>query len=105
MSGPPKIDTNDTKTKKKFVIVPQTKIAFIGYILLLVAMIAFIVQQPQTLMYHAPNLVGFVVITILGLYVINCTVLGHCNIYAWIVGYVLVIIGVLAVVGVVRRLV
>jgi hypothetical protein len=93
------------ETKSKFVIVPQTKIAFIGYVLLLVAMIAFIVKQPETLMFHVPNLVGFVVITILGLYVINCTVIGHCNIYAWIVGYVMVIIGVLAVVGVVRRLV
>jgi hypothetical protein len=105
MSGPPKIDANETKTKKKFVIVPQTKIAFIGYILLLVAMIAFIIQQPLTLMYYVADLVGFVVITILGLYVINCTVLGHCNIYAWIMGYVIVIVGVLAVMGLVRRLI
>ena len=88
----------------KFQIVPQTKIAFIGYVLLLVAQIVFMIQKPQSVAAFLPNLIGFIIIAILGLYVVNCSVLGHCNMYAWIIGYVVVALGVLSVVALVWNL-
>jgi len=92
--------------KKELIIVPQTKIAFIGYVLLAVAKIIMIMQEkgpmsPMTI----PIFVVYLAIAALGLYVINCTVLGHCNLYAWIMGYVVVVIGVLAVITVMMKIV
>lgn len=92
--------------KKELIIVPQTKIAFIGYVLLAVANIIMIMQEkgpmsPMTI----PIFVVYLAIAALGLYVINCTVLGHCNLYAWIMGYVVVVIGVLAVITVMMKIV
>lgn len=91
--------------KTDIIIVPQTKIAFIGYILLAVAKIVMIMQDkgemnPMTI----PIFFIYILIAALGLYVINCTVLGHCNLYAWIMGYVLVVIGVIAVITVMMKL-
>jgi hypothetical protein len=90
----------DQKIEKKFNIAPQTKIAFIGYILLIVAQLIFIYKQPNNGQY-TPNIVAFVILAALGLYIINCTVVGHCHIYAYIIGYLIVAVAVLAVFGLV----
>lgn len=88
----------------EFVIVPQTKIAFIGYVLLLVAKIAAMMYSKDVSPMSILWLALFIVFAMLGLYVINCTVLGKCNLYAWIVGYVVAIIGIIAVLSVVTGL-
>jgi hypothetical protein len=91
--------------QKEWMIVPQTKIAFIGYVLLAVAKIIMMMQDKGPMPPMAiPIFAVYLIIAALGLYVINCTVLGHCNLYAWIMGYVLVVIGVLAVVTVLMKL-
>ena len=99
---------SDTEKKNlNVVIVPQTKIAFIGYVLLVVAIIVMMIQDKGENMLPKitiPVLVTYVLMAALGLYVINCTVLGHCNLYAWIMGYVLVVIGVLAVITVLMKM-
>lgn len=88
----------------ELVIVPQTKIAFIGYVLLLVAKIAAMMYSKDVSPMSILWLSLFIVFAILGLYVINCTVLGKCNLYAWITGYVIAIIGILAILSVVTGL-
>lgn len=95
----------DKPTKpSEWVIVPQTKIAFIGYVLLIVAKVIMMLQDKGPMHPMALTFFGvFVVIASLGLYVINCTVLGHCNLYAWIMGYVVFVIGILAVVTLVMK--
>lgn len=89
---------------EKFTIVPQTKIAFIGYVLLLVAKIAAMIYSKDASPMSIFWLAIFVVFSTLGLYVINCTVLGKCNLYAWIIGYVVAIIGVVALISVLTGL-
>lgn len=90
--------------QNKFVIVPQTKIAFIGYILILISMVIAHVTGSNKFPWSMSFLIMYVVLAILGLYVINCTVLGHCNLYAWIMGYVLVVLGALAVLSLLMKM-
>ncbi len=85
-------------------IVAQTKVAFVGYMLLLIAQIVYIVQKPDAIKVFIPNLLGFAVVAILGLYVINCSVLGSCNMYAWIMGYIIAVIGVVVVIGLIYKM-
>jgi len=94
----------EAKKTPEFVIVPQTKIAFIGYVMLTIAMIAGQYSSQSPVPMSPMFIVMFAVLAVLGLYVINCTVLGKCNLYAWIVGYVLVVIGALSVLSVVMKL-
>ena len=93
-----------TSTIGKMQIVPQTKLAFLGYVILLIAQIVYLVQRPQSIKIFLPNMVGFIIIAILGLYVVNCSVVGQCNVYAWIVGYLVVALGVVAVVALLYKL-
>lgn len=93
-----------TEQKPQFVIVPQTKVAFIGYILILIAMIIYLIQSPQSFLTFIPQIVGYIIIYILALYVINCTVLGKCNLYAWIMAYVIVVIAVFMILGLIYKL-
>ena len=98
--------SDSEKKNQNIVIVPQTKIAFIGYVLLAVAIIAMMIQDKGENMLPKmtiPVFVTYILMSALGLYVINCTVLGHCNLYAWIMGYVMVVIGVLAVITVLMK--
>lgn len=85
-------------------IVTQTKIAFVGYLLLIIAQVVYLIQSPTSLKAFLPNLVGFTVLAVLGLYVINCSVLGSCHLYAWIMGYIIAVIGVVAAIAVVYKL-
>jgi len=87
-----------------FVIVPQTKIAFIGYMLLLAALVVMQIQTKNTSKMSLPMMFAYVVIAILGLYIINCTVLGKCNLYAWIAGYVILVMGIMAVLGLLMKM-
>lgn len=92
--------------EEPFVIVPQTKIAFIGYLLLFVAQVLLVLQNNQNIesRHYVFSLV-YILSAILGLYVINCTVLGKCNLYAWIMGYILLIIGILVVLTIIMQMI
>lgn len=81
----------------QIVIAPQTKVALMGYILILLAKILFIIQQPTGVKF-APFIMLYVVTAALGLYVLNCTVVGKCNLYAWIVSYIVSIVGMFFIV-------
>jgi hypothetical protein len=81
---------------QKIVIAPQTKIAMMGYILIIVAQVAYLMQKPEHAKAFVPMLLSFVVVAAVGLYVTNCTVVGNCQVYAWIVGYLICIIGIFA---------
>ena len=90
--------------KKRFEIVPQTKIAFAGYILLLVAQIVYMIQNPNMITAFLPNVIGFLLVAILGLYVINCSVIGHCDLYAWIMGYLVAAVAVIVIVALIYKM-
>ena len=79
-------------------VAPQTVIAFWGYVILLIAMVIslFVGGKPLT-----PGIVSTIVyigVAILSLYVLNCTVVGSCNVYAWIMSYVVVSIAVIVLI-------
>lgn len=85
-------------------IVPQAKIAFIGYVLLTIAMLVRVIQDPKSSMSFIPNILFFMVMYVIAIYMINCTVVGKCNLYAWIVSYVVVVLGILGIVGLILAL-
>lgn len=74
-------------------IAPQTKVAFLGYLLLAVSMIMTFIYRGWS--YDIGRLAIFVLTVLLALYVLNCTVLGKCIIYAWIVAYIVAVFGIL----------
>ena len=76
------------------VIAPQTKIAFVGYVLIVISkMIYMISNGKETIKSYFPITLLFIVISALGLYVLNCTVVGSCFVYAWIMSYFVAIAG------------
>ena len=91
--------------KQTMNIVPQTKIAFAGYLLLFVAQIVYMLRNPDKAAAFLPNLIGFIIIAILGLYVINCSVVGHCNTYAWVMGYLVAAVAVVTIVMIIYKLI
>jgi hypothetical protein len=83
--------------KGELIIAPQTKIAFIGYILILLSKIIFTLQNPSNTKNLIPFILMFVLSATLGLYVLNCTIVGQCHVYAWIVSYIVAIFGMLMI--------
>lgn len=76
-------------------IVAQTKVALVGYVLLLVSQLLLLFKQNTKAKSFVFSIVLFVLIGVLGLYVINCVVLGSCLAYAWIMSGVIVGAGIL----------
>jgi hypothetical protein len=89
---------------KKWQVAPQTKIAFIGFVLLILSMVISMMQNPKLGSQFVLNLVVNIASFVLALYVINCTVLGKCNMYAWIISYVAVVLGIISIVGLILAL-
>jgi hypothetical protein len=75
-------------------IAPQTKVAIIGFILILFAKILYMIQNTKSAKTFIPILFIYLITAALSLYVINCTVVGKCYIYAWIVSYIAAIFGI-----------
>ena len=96
---------NNGKVEHGMVIVPQTKIAFIGFILILVAKILFIMQlqDPELKRIFAYYIFAYILIGVIALYVINCTVLGKCNMFAWIYAYIVFALGVIGVLQIIVK--
>lgn len=85
-------------------IMPQTKVAFIGYLLILLSMVIYLIQNPSMANFFVPAILAYVVIYLFALYVINCTVTGNCNLLAWVIAYIVVILAVLTILGLIMTL-
>jgi hypothetical protein len=80
------------------VITPQAKIAAIGYILVWIAMIVTLLISPFVKDVTSwVRVLFYIVISVISVYALNCTIVGSCHLYAWIVGYVMVIMGILVI--------
>lgn len=79
-------------------VAPQTVIAFWGYVLLLIAMVISLFVGGKPLTAGVVSTIVYVGVAILSLYVLNCTVVGKCNVYAWIMSYVIVSIAVVVLI-------
>jgi hypothetical protein len=76
-------------------VAPQTIIAFWGYVLLLIAMVIALFVGKKPITTGVISTVVYVGVAILSLYVLNCTVVGSCHVYAWIMSYVIISIAVI----------
>lgn len=77
-------------------IAPQTRIMMIGVFLLVIAQIvALLLKSTALSAFDIVGVIGNIVVYMVALYVINCVVIGKCNLYAWIMGYVMAILGIL----------
>ena len=85
-------------------LMPQTKVAFIGYLLLLISMIIYLIQNPATISSFIIPIIAYILIYLVALYMINCTVTGNCNLLAWVYAYVIVVIAVLTILGLIMKL-
>lgn len=81
-------------------IVPQTKVAFIGYALVVLSYIVIMIMSKNYGILNWIILALLIVTLIFGSYVINCTVVGQCNILAWVIGIYVLLMGVFWIVGV-----
>lgn len=82
-----------------FTIAPQTKIAFIGYLLIILAKLLLVFQSSFTIENkHILFLFGYLIVIAISLYAINCTILGSCHTYAWIVSYIILGFGLFSIV-------
>ena len=89
---------------KKIVIAPQTKVALVGYILVLSSKMVFLIINPNyTPRTFIPYLLSFILISALGLYSLNCMVVGDCNSFAWIVSYLIVTVGILIIMSILLK--
>jgi hypothetical protein len=79
-------------------VAPQTIIAFWGYVILLIAMVISLFVGGKPITAGLISTVVYVGVSILSLYVLNCTVVGSCNVYAWIMSYVIVSLAVIALI-------
>lgn len=85
-------------------IVPQAKVAFVGYMLLFVVMAVQIFTQSNVGGAQILYLLAYLVTAFIVVYGINCTVLGKCNMYAWIIAYILIITGLIGLIGMIMAL-
>lgn len=82
-----------------FIIAPQTKIAFIGYLLIILAKLLIAFQSKVNInSLHILFLVAYLIVITISLYAINCTILGSCHTYAWIVSYLILGFGLISIV-------
>jgi MFS family permease len=82
---------------KTLTLVPQAKVVFIAFIVMAISMIGHVLVglRPLSLPIAAWLIIGLLYIIFYALmlalstYVVNCTVVGNCTVYAWIVaGYI-----------------
>lgn len=71
-------------------LVPQAKIALIGYSVLALSMLLMSIALHRLTKGVKPlavlgGIIYFAAIFALGLYNLNCTVVGKCNMFAWII--------------------
>jgi hypothetical protein len=88
----------DKEEKKHFNlhIVQQTKLAGVGYLLLFGSSILVYMTSDNRIKGRVlANIISMLIIIPVSLYAVNCSVVGGCNLYAWIMSYIVVTYGVL----------
>ena len=88
--------------KQGYVIVPQTRMAFLGYMLIFTSMIVMMIihkDKPGFTAAFVPSFIMNLIVVTISLYVLNCTVTGSCNMYAWIVAYILIAFGIMGAIS------
>ncbi len=77
----------------------QALVAIIGYIIIAVAMlVSFMNGTKEMLGSLLFRFAVFCLMAALSVYVINCTVVGSCHLYAWVMGYAIAVFGTIAVI-------
>ena len=90
---------------KTFTLVPQAKIVFIAFILMAISMLGHVMVglRPLALPIAAWLIIGVLYVIFYGImlalttYVVNCTVVGNCTVYAWIVAGYLSVVAVFSI--------
>jgi hypothetical protein len=77
----------------------QTLIALVGYIGVFVGSILALASMGVSPIYTVSQSIMWMVNAAIFLYALNCSVVGQCNIYAWIIGYIALGIGIFAFIG------
>lgn len=82
-------------------LVQQANIAALGFsVLALSLIVGFILNGNRAMLTEFLFRVGmFVVISTISVYAINCTIVGSCHLFAWVLGYVIAVFGTTAVVA------
>lgn len=82
-----------------FALTQPAKLAMYGYLALLISMVlSFVMTGNRQLWLNVLTRLGFFVIAAaISVYVINCTIVGACHLYAWVVGYVIAVLGTVTV--------
>lgn len=77
----------------------QTLIALVGYVGVFIGSILALASMGVSPVYTVSQSVMWLVNAAIFLYALNCSVVGNCNIYAWIIGYIALGVGMIALIG------
>ena len=77
----------------------QTLLALVGYIGVFIGSILALASMGVSPIYTVSQSIMWLVNAAIFLYALNCSVVGKCNIYAWIIGYIALGVGIVALVG------
>lgn len=80
-------------------VTPQAQLAALGYILIVVSMITAIILRNGANVDAWMRVIIYTLISTISVYAINCTVVGSCHLYAWVVGYLMVLMGLMVITG------
>lgn len=87
----------EEEQKKKDLLTPQAQIFAIAFLLFIANMFILMIGMNK---FDAKILINvfFIIVTfVISTYVINCTVVGQCHIYAWIVAYAVLVLSIVSV--------
>lgn len=88
---------------RKIEVVQQTQIAFLAYAAIIVSVIVLAMFAPKDSGVGAIMVPTVIIASFLGMYALNCMVVGQCNTFAWIITSLLILeatIMILAVVSI-----
>lgn len=75
---------------------PQAKIYSLGYLLIFSSLLIMMIAKKSYGLFTALYIVINAIVFFLSVYVINCTVVGQCHLYAWIMSYGIIVFSVIA---------
>lgn len=75
----------------------QAKLAVMGYLLVLTSTVLTAIYTKGVTLRLVVSSMFFILISALSVYVLNCTVTGKCILYAWIMGWIIVVLGMMTV--------
>ena len=88
---------NTTQESEKSImekLTPQGKMFALGYLLIITSMLVAMIYYKAYSAFSVVSIITSIIGFVLSVYVINCSVVGQCYLFAWIMAYAIIILAV-----------